>query len=314
MKNLILTLVLLLSITSNGFAEKEPKEVLDSAQLAYQKIEKGLKYETGEVKIGSNLATIKIPTGFRFLDAKQAEYIVYDVWGNPKGDESKLYGMIVPEKVGVTEDNGWAFVLEYDDMGFVKDDDADKINYDDMLKEMQSEETATNEARKKMGFSAVHMVGWAQKPYYDKEKKVLHWAKEIAFAGSEDHTLNYNIRVLGRKGVLVLNAVGAMNRLPDINQNIANVLSSVQFSEGSRYADFTPSTDKVAAWTIGGLVAGKVLAKVGLFAIIAKFGKLIFLAIAGAGSAIWRFITGRRKEEEEVEEEVSEPSKMEEVA
>lgn len=298
MKNLLLLLVLLTSFTSMAFAKKEPKAELDSAQLVYQNIEKNLKYETGEVKIGTNLATIKIPAGFRFLDAKQAEYIVYDVWGNPKGDESKVYGMIVPEKVGVTEENGWAFILEYDEMGFVKDDDADKINYEDMLKEMQTDEKATNEARKKMGFDAVHIVGWAQKPYYDKEKKVLHWAKEISFEGSAENTLNYNIRVLGRKGVLILNAVGAMNRLPDINQNIANVLSSVQFSEGSRYADFNPSVDKVAAWTVGGLVAGKVLAKVGLFAVIAKFGKIIFLAIAGAGSVVWRWISGRRKEEE----------------
>jgi uncharacterized membrane-anchored protein len=300
MKNIVLTLVLLMSVMSIGFTKDEPKAVLDSSQLALQSIEKGLKYETGEVKIGSNLATIKIPIGFRFLDAKQAERIVYEVWGNPKGEDSKLYGMIVPEKMDVTEHDSWAFILEYDDMGFVKDDDADKINYDDMLKEMQGEEKEENEARKKQGFDAVHMVGWAQKPYYDKEKKVLHWAKEIAFGDSDEHTLNYNIRVLGRKGVLVLNAVGGMNNLPDINQNIANVLSSVQFTEGSRYADFNPSGDKVAAWTVGGLVAGKVLAKVGLFAVIAKFGKLIFLAIAGAGSAVWRFVTGRRKDDEEV--------------
>jgi uncharacterized membrane-anchored protein len=54
----------------------------------------------------------------------------------------------------------------------------------------------------------------------------------------------------------------------------------------------------VAAWTVGGLVAGKVLAKVGVFALIAKFGKVIFIAVAAGGAAIWKFIRGRRREDD----------------
>ena len=91
-----------------------------------------------------------------------------------------------------------------------------------------------------------------------------------------------------------------MDNLPDINTSIEGVLGSVEYTAGNTYKEFQPSVDKVAAWTIGGLVAGKVLAKVGIFAVIAKFGKLIFLAIAGAGSAVWKFIRGRRREEDEV--------------
>jgi uncharacterized membrane-anchored protein len=56
--------------------------------------------------------------------------------------------------------------------------------------------------------------------------------------------------------------------------------------------------DEVAAYTIGGLVAGKVLAKAGLFAVLAKFGKLIFIGIAAAGAGIWRWFRGRKKEKE----------------
>jgi uncharacterized membrane-anchored protein len=63
-----------------------------------------------------------------------------------------------------------------------------------------------------------------------------------------------------------------------------------------KYSDFNPEIDNVAAWTIGGLVAGKVLAKVGFWALLLKFWKLILIAIAGAGGAFWRFFTGRKKE------------------
>ena len=300
MKKPILTLVLLISAFC-AFAKEKPKpenEPADSTEIMVEDIEKTLKYQTGDIVIGDNLAKLKVPVGFRFLDAAQAKYIIYDVWGNPKNEDDKLYGLIVPEKIGVTEAGSWAFVIEYDDMGFVKDDDADKINYDDLMKEMNEGEAEANAERIKMGFSAVHIVGWAQKPYYDKDKKVLHWAKKIAFGGENEHTLNYNIRVLGRKGVLILNAVGGMDKLPEINEKIAAVLSSIEFNQGNKYADFNPSADKVAAWTIGGLVAGKVLAKVGLFAVILKFGKVIFIALAAAGGAAWRFFTGRGKEAE----------------
>ena len=300
MKKPILTLVLLISAFS-AFAKEKPKpknESADSTEIMVEDIEKTLKYQTGDIVVGDNLAKLKVPAGFRFLDAPQAKYIIYDVWGNPKNEGENLYGLIVPEKIGVTEAGSWAFVIEYDDMGFVKDDDADKINYDDLMKEMNEGEAEANAERVKMGFSAVHIVGWAQKPYYDKDKKVLHWAKEIAFGGENEHTLNYNIRVLGRKGVLILNAVGGMDKLPEINEKIAAVLSSIEFNEGNKYADFNSSADKVAAWTIGGLVAGKVLAKVGLFAVILKFGKIIFIALAAAGGAAWRFLTGRGKEAE----------------
>ena len=298
MKKTLLTIALLAQ-TLFIIAKEAPKTHEDSLKMAIALIEKGLNYQTGEISVGDNLAKIKIPAGFRFLDAKQTDYVVYELWGNPKGDGkgAKLLGMIVPEKTGVMGDKSWAFVVEYDEMGFVKDDDADKIDYADLLSDMQKGETDANAERKKLGYSTVHVVGWAQKPYYDKSKKTLHWAKEIAFSGSDEHTLNYNVRILGRKGVLVLNAVGDMSRLPEINQNIDAMLNSVVFAEGQKYADFNPSVDNVAAWTIGGLVAGKVLAKVGLFAVFAKFAKVIFIAIAAAGAGIVKWFRGRSGEE-----------------
>ncbi len=315
MKRTVYTL-LILSLSTILCAKEDPKTAQDSLQMIMQNIEKTLRYEKGTVNIGDNLAKINIPLGFRFLDAEQADYVVYQLWGNLKGADDKLYGLIVPENIGVTEDGGWAFVVEYSDMGYVNDNDADKINYDELLKDMQKDEKADNEQRVKLNYATAHLVGWAQKPFYDKSKKVLHWAKEISFADSDENTLNYNIRVLGRKGVLVLNAVGGIGKLPEINSKIETILNSVEYQEGNRYADFNPSVDKVAGWTIGGLVAGKVLAKAGIFAFLAKFAKVIFVAIAAAGGATWRWITGRRKEQDEeiaIESDVEESVPQEEL-
>jgi uncharacterized membrane-anchored protein len=90
-----------------------------------------------------------------------------------------------------------------------------------------------------------------------------------------------------------------MEQLDSVNKNLNNVLSMVSFNKGNTYSDFDSKTDNIAAWTIGGLVAGKILAKVGFFALILKNIKLIGLAIVAFGGAAWRFITGRRKKEEE---------------
>jgi uncharacterized membrane-anchored protein len=282
-------------------AKDKPKETpsADSLSLDLGDMEKDFKYQTGTVTLEGGIAKINIPKGFHFLGKEDAEKVVYDIWSNPRGG-SPIAGLLTPDNQKLLSDNSWAFIITYEDMGYVSDEDADKINYDDMLKDIQKDEADENKEREKEGFPAIHLVGWAQKPFYDKNRKVLHWAKELAFGTEPDHTINYNVRVLGRKGVLVLNAVGSMGNLPDINKSIEGVLSSVEYTTGNTYQEFQPSVDKVAAWTIGGLVAGKVLAKVGILAMIAKFGKVIFLAVGGAGTAVWRFIRGRRKEEDEV--------------
>jgi uncharacterized membrane-anchored protein len=298
MRNLLI--VCFIFIMPNFLSAKDkPKEIApeDSTSMQYENTEKNFKYQTGTVNLEGGIAKINVPKGFRFLGKEDAEKVVFDVWGNPR--TGSIAGLLTPDNQALLSENSWAFIITFDDMGYVSDEDADKINYDDLLKDIQKSEAEENKEREKSGFPAIHIVGWAQKPYYDKTRKVLHWAKELAFGDEPDHTLNYNVRVLGRKGVLVLNAVGNMGNLPDINQSIEGVLGSVEYTEGNKYAEFQPSIDKVAAWTIGGLVAGKVLAKVGILAVIAKFGKLIALAIGGAGSAAWRFIRGRRKEEDE---------------
>jgi uncharacterized membrane-anchored protein len=303
MKNLTLSFGLVVLHALGLFAQETTQP--DSVKAVLMAFEKQLNYQTGEVNIGNDLAKIKVPAGFRFLNAEDARKVVVEYWGNPASNADNLYGLLMPDKMNVTDENTWAFIIEYDEMGYVKDDDADKINYADLLSDMQTGEKEENAERTKAGYQAVHLVGWAEQPYYDKERKVLHWAKEIDFVGDSEHTLNYNVRVLGRKGVMVLNAVGSMNHLSDIKPTINNVLSSVEFAEGNRYADFNPSVDKVAAYGIGGLVAGKVLAKAGFFAVILKFGKVIILGLLGVGAAVWRWVKSRFGQQEEAVEEDS---------
>ena len=259
----------------------------DSTKLFFDSLEASFSYQDGVIELEDGIGILNVPEGFRYLDPTQAAYVIHDLWGNPHGEGT--LGMIVPKDVGITDERSWAFIVTYDEMGFVKDDDADDIDYDDLMEEMQADAAAANEERTKAGYESIAIVGWASKPYYDSEKKVLHWAKEIKFGETDGTTLNYNVRILGRKGVIVLNAVASMFQLPDVKQNIEPVLASFSYSDGNKYADFNPELDEVAAWTIGGLVAGKVLAKSGILALLLKNIKLILLAIGGLGTGIWRW-------------------------
>ena len=123
---------------------------------------------------------------------------------------------------------------------------------------------------------------------------MLHWAKQLEFSkdGSKEESLNYDVRILGRKGILSFNAVGTMVQLSDINAHIPEVIKIAKFVDGNRYADFNPSVDKVAAYTIGGLVAGSILTKTGFFVLLLKYIKLILLAIFGGFAAFRKKIAG----------------------
>jgi uncharacterized membrane-anchored protein len=290
MKLKLLFFTLFFFSTTAYYAQAE-----DSTQIDISAIEKSMKYETGIIKLSSGKANLRVPKGFKYLNAEQTQYVLSELWGNP--EDKTVLGALVPENNGVGYGDSWLFTITYDDMGYVKDDDAKDVDYDELLTGIKEDCQNYNEERKNAGFETVEIIGWASTPFYDESKKVLHWAKEIRFGGSEgENTLNYDLRILGRKGVYILSAVAAMNQLPEVKTNIDNVISSIDFNEGERYADFDSSTDNVAAWTIGGLVAGKVLAKVGFFAILAKFGKFILIGLIAVGAGIKKFFFGKKEQ------------------
>jgi uncharacterized membrane-anchored protein len=300
------TLLFFLSLMATGLLYAGDKDSLDMVKAIklYDSVNKALRFETGIVKLPNGIAALNVPAGFKYLNKEQSKYVYSDLWGNPPRED--IEGMIFPANGGPFSDSTYAFLVSYDEMGFVKDEDADKINYDDMIKDMHDAEPEINKERIKDGYSSIHIVGWAQKPFYDKDKKVLHWAKEIHFSTDEGvNTLNYDVRILGRKGVLSLNALATMNELPLVKKDIDQVLHMASFTDGNAYKDFDPGVDKVAAWTIGGLVAGKVLAKVGLFAILGKFlvagWKFILIGLVAVGGFFKKFFN-RKKKQDDIQE------------
>jgi uncharacterized membrane-anchored protein len=251
--------------------------------VAAKKIWDSLDRRKGDIDLLNGLVTLRVPENFYYLDPKDSETILTEVWGNPPGSGADTLGMLFPEGSTPFDDGSWGVTIEYEDDGNVSDEDADSIDYADLLADMQESTREASKQRIAQGYEAIELIGWAAEPYYDKVSHKLHWAKELKFGDDANHTLNYNIRVLGREGVLVLNFIAGMEQKAVIDENLDSVLALAEFNQGSRYEDFNPELDKVAAYGIGALVAGKLAAKAGLFAaalvLLKKFGIFIVIGL-----------------------------------
>jgi uncharacterized membrane-anchored protein len=274
--------------------DKEPSaEDIDAAMAAF---ESQLQYKRGRVALPGDVATLDVPENFRYLSPEQADKILVEAWGNPPG--TKTLGMLFPSDVSPLSEEGWGVVITYNDDGHVDDGDASGIDYEELLKQMKDDTAENNKEREKQGYDAISLVGWATAPRYDASTHKLYWARELSVADAPQHTLNYDIRILGRKGVLSFNAIAPLSRLGDIQESMKQVMAFSDFNAGQRYADFDSKTDNLAAYGIGALVAGKIAMKVGFFKLIlgaliaAK--KLVIVAVVAVGGFIARLF-GRKK-------------------
>ena len=291
---LFFTLCLLLGFAHPGWSD-------DSKRAELQKLSSRLKYRTGEVQLRDGLATVSLQNGFQYLDAAGTETLLTGIWGNPP-TQGKTLGTIVPRDFDPFSDSAWCVLMDFDEDGYVSDGDAGKINYDDLLASMKKDAVSSNEERRKNGYPVVELIGWAVPPRYDQDTHKFYWAKELRFGDApSENTLNYNIRVLGRRGVLNLNVIGSMKQLPLIQSASPEILSMVNFNPGSTYADYIPGTDKIASYGLAALVAGKIAAKLGFFkwavGLLIAFKKFIPIAAVALFAFIKRIFTGKPAEE-----------------
>jgi uncharacterized membrane-anchored protein len=275
----------------------------------------GLVKRTGQIALPAAKAKLTMSKDYYFLDASDAKRVLVDAWGNPPSAVEDVLGMIFPTRFEPDGKGAWGAVVTFRDIGFVEDKDARSTDYDKVLADLRATENEENAQAKKEGYPGVHLAGWAEAPSYDASNHVVIWARDLIFEGEENHTLNYDIRVLGRHGVLSLNAVGALSDLSEIRNAAASVRQTAGFETGARYTDVDKAKDKMAGIGIAGLIAGgaglAVAKKAGLLAIILAFGKkfIVLIVIAFGAIANWfRTRLGRKPAPAAaVVEDVSEP-------
>jgi uncharacterized membrane-anchored protein len=291
LKRLATVLALALVLAASAQADEEPS-------MTAEQFEGSLTFQKGAITLPGGMATLNVPDSFRYLNPGDAERVLVEAWGNPSGEGT--LGMLFPADVSPVDEDSWGVVITYEEDGYVSDKDADAIDYDDLLKDMKAAVAERNKERQEQGYQAIDLVGWAAKPRYDRPSHKLYWAKELSFAADREHTLNYNIRVLGRRGVLVLNAVSSMHQMENVAKQMQTVLAFTDFNPGFRYADYDAKTDKKAAYGIAALVAGGVAAKAGLFTkllgILLAAKKAVIVGLVALGAAVLRLFKKKKSQ------------------
>lgn len=287
MKNLFLIAGLLLA-SFPAFAEVAEPAVSDAEYEQWTRdFLASLDFQSGVIELPGGIARLDMPEAYVYLNPQDADRLLSEGWGNPPGTES--LGMILPADISPFEYEGWGVVIQHVSDGYISDEDAHDIDYDELLKSMQADQVEENEIREQEGYPSIDFVGWAETPHYDAQEHKLYWARNLKFEGTTENTLNYNVRILGRQGMLVMNAVAFMGQLDQVRADMGNVLAFSEFTEGNRYEDFNPEIDEVAAYGLGAVIAGKLAAKAGL---LAKLGVLLlafkkFLIAIGAAIVVF---------------------------
>lgn len=237
-----------------------------------------------------DLAEVRLPDGWLWLDGGHGQAFLR-MLGNRPGDA--ILGVAMPPDFD--QSNMFA-VYSYADDGHVADDEAP--DFTALLQEMQESTREESKERVAAKLQSVDLLGWAEPPHYDRTQRKLYWATKLRFGDEQELTLNYNVRILGRTGHLVVNGVGGIEQLPAVAAHCQTLLGVSEFKAGQRYENFDPAYDKLAAYGIGGLVAGKLAAKVGILAkllLLLKAGiKPILIGVVALGALVMKLL-GRRK-------------------
>jgi len=224
-------------------------------------------------------ASIKVQEGYIFADGDDTRMLM-EAMGNPSS--GREVGFLSPDTLG------WFVVFEFDDVGYIKDDDKDDLDADAMLESIRAGTEESNKVRREKGFSGLNITGWEVKPNYNEATHNLEWAIRAKDDGG-DLILNHNTRILGRRGVMRVTLVVNPEQLQAVLPVYTAQLDAFSFSSGETYAEFVQG-DKIAKYGLTALVAGgagAAAAKLGLFKVLAKFGKFIFIAVVAFFGVFW---------------------------
>ncbi|MCL9999942.1 MAG: DUF2167 domain-containing protein [Erythrobacter sp.] len=267
----------------------------------------------GKVGLPEARATLDLGEEYIFYGKEDAAKILVQLWGNPPQAAEGVLGLVMP-KGSTPASDAWGAVVSFEKTGYVSDEDAATTDYDELLTAMQEGTNEANTARAEAGYPTIALVGWAESPTYDKATHSVVWAQNLRFSDSDKNGLNYDVRTLGRYGVLSLNLISSMDKLGEVRVAAKQFAQHANFDAGARYGDFDPATDAAAEYGIGGLIAAgagvAVAKKLGLFGTIGvflvKFLKPILVGVALLFGGLWQAFKGRlfgRRQEEEVYED-----------
>ncbi len=289
------------AFSAEGGKDSAPGRAESTGSAQDKEFEAAAKAATTALKKGpvdisfAEQATLHVPKDFGFIPAQEAKKLL-EAMGNRVGDD--LLGMVI-----TTDESkgGWFVAATFEKSGYVKDDDARNWKAEELLDSIKKGTEETNKMRREKGIPETEVTGWVEKPAYDQATHRLVWSLASKLKSrpvEKGEGVNYNTLALGREGYISMNLVTDRSKIEELKPVVKNLLAALEFNQGKRYEDFNASTDNVAAYGLGAIVAGVAAKKIGFFAlaagILAKFSK-VFIAAAVAGTGVFAKIFKRKK-------------------
>ena len=154
---------------------------------------------------------------------------------------------------------------------------------------MREAQDVGNEQRRTMGLHELELLGWEVPPRYNAQTHNLEWATRVRPKGGGGISINYNTRLLGRKGVMEVALICEPEEMPRLMPDYQAIMAGFKYSGGESYAEYRAG-DKVAQYGLAALVAGGAAvaaSKAGLFAklgvLFAKLGKGAIALVVAVG-------------------------------
>ena len=230
------------------------------------------------------LAAVEVPEGFVFAGAEDTQLIM-KLGGNAvSGGE---LGYLSPNR----EENRWTALFEFEDSGYVKDDDKDEIDADAILKSFTEGTEQSNARRRELGIPELHVTGWAEAPRYDEENNNLVWALKAVSDGKD--VVNYHTKLLGRTGVMSVVLITDPALLATVMPEYKKMLASFRYVDGQRYADWRQG-DRVAEYGLMGLMGVGVAALAAKTGLLSKLWKFIAIGVVAVGAFFKKLFFGEK--------------------
>ena len=246
----------------------------------------------GVAPIGTDLAEMQVGEEYVYLDAEGTKKLM-ELTENP------VSGLEMATVAPVSDESGWFLVFEFDEVGYVPDDEKDSLDAEAMLTAIREGTEAGNEERRARGWATMQIIGWHEEPHYDAQTNNLSWA--ITGESEGQQNVNRIVKLLGRRGVMTATLVSPPNELASAVPAVEAMLANYQFKPGNTYAEYMPGTDQLATYGLTALVvggAGAALVKSGL---LAKLWKPIAIALVALGAGVKRLFGSGRKVETSIE-------------
>lgn len=266
----VATVLCVCALIAMGQSKKRPSPSPTPASVwdTYE----GVKWQKGS-SVGDlgDIAQVKVPDGYIFADAKDTRVIME---ANQNPTTGRELGFVAPQG------ENWFAVFEFDDVGYVKDDDKGSLDANALLDSIKAGTEEGNKERQRRGWATMTITGWEQPPHYNEVTHNLEWAVKAVSEGQP--IVNHNTRLLGRGGVMEVTLVTEPSDLAATLPKFKTMLQGFEFKQGHRYAEFR-SGDKTAAYGLTGLIVGgttAALVKTGAFKWIWKALVAAFLAVS----------------------------------